>query len=439
MKIMNARKLNRRDFFKQAAGTIAFPYIITSAALGDANTPPASERVAMGHIGVGGQGSVLLENFLQIKYAKCVAVADPVKQRRDKWAARIGCAAYNDFRELLARDDIDAVVIAAQDHWHVPIAIMTAKAGKDMYVEKPLGISIEHDQAARKAVRDYRRVFQYGTQQRSDRNFRFACELARNKYIGEIKEIHAWCSDGTPGGSIAEEPVPAGFDYDMWLGPAPVKPFNHDRCLRNDTSKGTYHIYDYAIGFIAGWGAHPLDIAQWGNNTDNTAPVLYEGKGTLPDEGLHDTTLRWDINCTYENGVKLRFMSTSVAGPVVRKYRQMNDHGTTFIGDKGWVSVDRSGIYAQPSELLNIKLKTEDLHLYESSDHYANFVQCVLSRKDPIGNIESAAQSDFISHLSDIVVRTGRAVKWDPKKEKIIDNPEAQRYTSRAMRSPWTL
>jgi len=442
MEFMNAKKLNRRDFLKQAAtsaGTIAFPYVITSTALGNATTPAASERVTLGHIGVGGQGSGLLENFLQIKYARCVAVADPIKQRRDKWAAGIGCAAYNDFRELLARNDIDAVIVATQDHWHVPIAILAAKAGKDMYVEKPLGISIEHDQAARKAVRNYGRIFQYGTQQRSDRNFRFACELARNKYIGELKEIHAWCSDGIAGGSVAEEPVPADFDYDMWLGPAPHKPFNRDRCLLDGPPKGTFHIYDYAIGFIAGWGAHPLDIAQWGNNTDNTAPIFYEGKGKLPKEGLHDTTLHWDINCTYENGVKLRFMSTMIAGPVVHKYRPMNDHGTTFIGDKGWVSVDRAGIYAHPSELLNIKLKPEDLHLYESNNHYANFVQCVLSRKDPISTIESAAQSDFISHLSDIVVRTGKPVKWDPKNEKIIDNPEAQRYTSRALRSPWHL
>ena len=374
-----------------------------------------------------------------IKYAKCVAVADTIKHRRESWKSRTGCDVYNDFRELLARKDIDAVVVATQDHWHVPIAIMAAKAGKDMYVEKPLGISIEHDQAARKAVRNYRRIFQYGTQQRSDHRFRFACELTRNKYIGELKEIHAWCPDGIAGGSIAEEPVPADFDYDMWLGPAMRKPFNRDRCLLDGQTKGTFHIYDYAIGFIAGWGAHPLDIAQWGNDTDNTAPILYEGKGELPKEGLHDTTLHWDINCTYENGVKLHFMSTSVAAPIVRKYRNMNDHGTTFVGDKGWVSVDRGGIYAQPSELLNIKLKSSDVHLYQSFNHCADFVQCVLSRKDPISTIESAAQSDFISHLSDIVVRTGKPVKWDAKNEKIIDNPEAQRYTSRAMRSPWTL
>ncbi len=436
---MRKNRFTRRQFIKAVAATAGVPYLIRSSSLGGETTPAASERVVLGHIGVGGQGSALLENFLQVKEAQCVAVADPIKERRDQWAARIGCDAHNDFREILARDDIDAVVVATQDHWHVPIAIMAAKAGKDMYVEKPLGISIEHNQRVREAVRKYRRIFQYGTQQRSDRNFRFACELARNKYIGEVKEIHAWCSGGVHGGSTKTEPVPDGFDYEMWLGPAPVKPFNSDRCLRTDGLKGTYHIYDYAIGFIAGWGAHPLDIAQWGNNTDNTAPILYEGKGELPTEGLFDTTLDWDIKCTYENGVRMRFMSAKTASPVVRKYRPMNDHGTTFIGDKGWVSVDRGGIYADPAELLNIKLKAEDLHLYESNNHYANFVQCVLNRKDPISPIEAAVQSDFISHLSDIVVRTGHTVKWDPKKEKIIDDPEAERYTTRAMRSPWTL
>jgi len=431
--------LNRRDFLKTAAGVAAFPCIVRSSALGDDATPAASERVTLGHIGVGGQGSALLENFLQVKEAKCVAVADPIKERREKWAAQIGCAAYNDFRELLARNDIDAVVVATQDHWHVPIAIMAAKAGKDMYVEKPLGISIEHNQKVREAVRKYHRIFQYGTQQRSDRNFRFACELTRNKYIGELKEIHAWCSGGARGGSTKPEPVPDGFDYDMWLGPAPFKPFNTDRCLRTDGLKGTYHIYDYAIGFIAGWGAHPLDIAQWGNNTDSTVPILYQGKGELPTEGLFDTTLEWDINCSYENNVTMRFMSTKVAGPIVGKYRPTHDHGTTFIGDKGWVSVDRAGIYAEPKELLNIKLKAGDIHLYESNNHYADFVRCVLSRKDPVSPIESAAQSDFISHLSDIVVRSGHTIKWDAKNEKIIGDGEAERYTTRAMRSPWTL
>lgn len=436
---MKNKGLTRRLFIKTTAGAIALPYVITTSALAGETKSPASERVTLGHIGVGGQGSGLLGAFLQVKEAQPVAIADPNKKRRDKWAAQIGCDAYNDFRDILARDDIDAVVVATPDHWHVPIALLAAKAGKDMYVEKPLGISIEQDQAARKAVRDYNRVFQYGTQQRSDRNFRFACELARNKYIGELKEIHAWCSGGARGGSTKPEPVPDGFDYDMWLGPAPVKPFNTDRCLRTDGLKGGYHIYDYAIGFIAGWGAHPLDIAQWGNNTDHTAPVLYEGKGRLPTDGLFDTTLDWNINCTYENGVKMRFMSYSIARPVVSKYRPWNDHGTTFIGTKGWVSVDRAGIYADPHELLALTLKPTDIHLYKSNNHYANFARCVISRKDPISPIEAAVQSDFISHLSDIVVRTKRSIKWDPKNEKIIGDKDAERYTTRTMRSPWHL
>ncbi len=436
---MKQLKLTRRQFIQSTAGAIALPYVITTSALGSETKSPASERVTLGHIGVGGQGSGLLGAFLQVKEAQPVAVADPIKERRDKWVSSIGCDAYNDFRDILARDDIDAVVVATPDHWHVPIAILAAKAGKDMYVEKPLGLSIEQDQAARKAVRDYNRVFQYGTQQRSDRNFRFACELTRNKYIGELKEIHAWCSGGARGGSTKPEPVPEGFDYDLWLGPAPVKPFNTDRCLRADGLKGGYHIYDYAIGFIAGWGAHPLDIAQWGNNTDNTAPVIYEGTGTLPHDGLFDTTLDWDINCAYENGVRMKFMSMKVAGRIVRKYRPMNDHGTTFIGDKGWVSVDRAGIYADPPDLLALTLKPTDIHLYKSNNHYANFARCVISRKDPISPIETAVQSDFISHLSDIVVRTKRSIKWDPKNEKIVGDKDAERYITRTMRSPWHL
>jgi hypothetical protein len=439
---MSKAILNRRDFLKTAAtaaGITAFPYIVKFSALGDDMTPAASERIVLGHIGVGGQGSYLLENFLQVRNAKCVAVADPIKERREKWAAQTGCAAYNDFRELLARDDIDAVVVATPDHWHVPITIMAAKAGKDMYVEKPLGMSIEQDRAAREAVRKYHRIFQYGTMQRSDRNFRLACELARNQRIGKLHTIHAWCAGGATGGAMKPQTVPDGIDYDLWLGPAPVAPFNYDRCLRTDGAKGIYHISDYALGFIAGWGAHPLDIAQWGNNTDNTAPVEYEGVGTFQKNGLYDTSLEWDINCLYENGVKMQFMSYSRARPVVSKYRKWNDHGTTFIGDKGWVSVDRAGIYAKPAELLNTRWDPDDIRLYESNNHYKNFIDCVISRKDPISPIEAAVQSDFISHISDIVVRTGHAIKWDAKKEKIIDDREAERYTTRAMRSPWHL
>jgi len=437
---MTKKKLTRRQFIKTAAGTIAAPYIIKSTALGNSTTPPPSRRVTLGHIGVGGQGSWLLNNFLQLQDCQSVAVCDPFKSRRDKWANQIGCVSYNDFRELLARDDIDGVVIATPDHWHVPIGIAAAKAGKDMYIEKPLGLSITENQAIRRAVNRFGRVFQYGTQQRSGRNFRFACELARNERIGKLHTIHAWCDHGEEGGSKKTEPVPEGFDYDLWLGPAPKAPFNSDRCMRTDHRKGGYHISDYALGFIAGWGAHPLDIAQWGNDTDNTAPVEYEGTGVFPKDGLYDTATDWDLRCQYTNGVKMRFMSDRVAKPIVEKYHpHFVTHGTTFIGSTGWVSVDRVGIYADPPSLLTSVIGSNEIHLYDSNNHYKNFVDCIKSRADAISPINAAIQSDIISQLSDIAIRTSRKIRWDPKKEIIIDDKDASRFLTRSMRSPWRL
>ena len=321
-----------------AAGVISSPYVITSTALGDSRIPPASDRVTVGHIGVGGQGTALLRNFLQLNGTQSVAVSDPFRTKRVERSQEIdafyaekhakggyrGCQFYSDFRELLDDEGIDAVVIATPDHWHVPIALAAARAEKDMYVEKPLGISVAQDQLLRTAVARHGRIFQYGTQQRSGRNFRYACELARNRKIGILQTIHVWCTDissqdpqfNVPGGSMEPIPVPADFDYDMWIGPALMTPYTSDRC----TSFGTYHHYDNSLGFIAGWGAHPLDIAQWGNNSDDTAPVEYSGSGTIARGGLFETVSSWDMSCVYENGVKMRFLNTGLAEPVVRKY-----------------------------------------------------------------------------------------------------------------------
>jgi hypothetical protein len=396
-----------------------------------------------------------VSGFVRLKDAQIVALCDPFKSRRDEKAELVSteyakeksrgsykaCTTYNDFRELLARDDIDAVVIATPDHWHVPIAIAAARAGKDMYVEKPLGVSVAQNQALRDAIGSNGNVFQYGTQQRSGRNFRFACELARNRRIGELHTIHVWCPRGERGGSTEPIPVPAGFDYDMWLGPAPVAPYTEDRCITGGTArKGAYHIYDYSLGFIAGWGAHPLDIAQWGNDTDNTSPIEYEGTGTIPTEGLFDTITTWDMRCLYANGVKMRFMSDDVAKPFVETYHpKFIDHGTTFVGSEGWVSVDRQGIYADPPSLLESTIGPAEVHLYESRDHRQNFLDCIRSRKATVSSIEAAVRSDTISHLCNIAIRVGRKITWDPGREKIVGDKEASRMLTRAMRSPWHL
>jgi hypothetical protein len=456
--IVNPYITTRRAFLRTGsavAAGVAAPAIVPSRVFG-ATAP--SNRVALAQIGVGGRGTVHLKSYLELPDVQIVAVCDCFKSRLKKAANTVntkyaqdtgrpgykGCDTVGDFRELLARDDIDAVSIATPDHWHVPIAIAAVRAGKDVYVEKPLSVAVAWNQALRTTVNRYGAVFQYGTQQRSSRNFRFACELALNQYIGELERIEAWCPDISSQydkfnvkqyGSTEPAPVPDDLDFHQWIGPAPMKPYTVDRC----TQFGLYHIYDYALGFIAGWGAHPLDIAQWGNDTDDTGPVSYEGKGELPEKGLYDTISKWDVHCQYANGVKMRFMDHRTAEPVVSAYRKYDNHGTTFYGSDGWVSVDRGGIYASSPALLELKLKPNDVHLYDSKSQFGNFAECVKTRSKTINPVESAVQSDIISHISDICIRVGRPIEWDPEKEMIAGDPQATHMLDRPLRSPWTL
>ncbi|MFQ5806782.1 MAG: Gfo/Idh/MocA family protein, partial [Phycisphaerae bacterium] len=279
------RKLTRREFAKGtavAAASLAFPTVVSARAFG--RSAP-SNRITLAMIGVGQRGTDVMHGFTHHEDVQFLAVCDPFRNRRerakaflnDKYGADV-VEAYDDLHQMLARDEIDGVIICTPDHWHIPAAIYAARAGKDMYVEKPLGVSLAWAWELRETVRRYGSVFQYGTQQRSDWRFRFACELVRNQYIGELQRIEAWCPDVSDDwndfhvnryGSTEPAPVPEGFDYDLWLGPAPEAPYTVDRCRR----EGAFHIYDYALGFIAGWGAHPLDIAQWGNDADHTSPV----------------------------------------------------------------------------------------------------------------------------------------------------------------------
>ena len=451
-------KTNRRQFLKQTAFAAAMPTIISSTALGAGDIPAPSERANLGFIGVGGRGSGLLGWVLQNKQAQVVAVSDCFTSRRQNALKAIAdvytkqgrkadtpARDHADFRQMLQREDIDGVVIATQDHWHVPLSIYAIQAGKDVYVEKPLGVSVDNGFKLRKLVADKNAVLQYGTQQRSDYYFRFACELAGNGYIGQLKTIDTWCDGMRAPGWYADtfkqfhpptppKTPPSDIDYDFWVGPAPMKPYTDNRV----TQWGTYHIYDYALGFIAGWGAHPLDIAQWGNNTDNTAPVLYEGTGTIPTAGLFDTIAEWDMHCKYANGVKMHFMDSITALPIVKKYHpDPRDHGTTFHGTEGWVSVRRGALHLSDENLRKVKLKDSDTPLYNSPDHMANYIECIKTRKKPISPIETAVQSDLISHLSNAAIRHGRPINWDPKKEKIIGDTPANKSLNRKLRKPW--
>jgi hypothetical protein len=428
----NKTGTNRRQFLKQSLAAISFPYVITSQALGSGTVPPASERITLGHIGVGGQGTVLLNGFLYVDGCQSVAVCDAFASKRKNAVATVdkiqsqragkeykGCDEYEDFRQLLSRDDIDGVIIATPDHWHVPIALTAAKAGKDMYVEKPLGISIEENKEIRGAIRRYGNVFQYGTQQRCfSSQCAFACELVLNDRIGELKEINVVAPAGASGGSTKEVPVPSDLNYNLWLGPAPISPYTADRC----TSAGSWYIYDNALGFIAGWGAHPLDIMYWGYPH---IPVEYEGTGTIPTEGLFDTITHWDIKGRFSSGVKFTFKD----GPEVNK--------TLFVGEDGWVWASRESIDANPKSLLKETIKADEIHLLQNNNHYQNFIDAVKTRMKPASPIESSVQSDFVSHLSDIAIRTASKVTWDPEKETIVDNEPAARMMRRTSRIQW--
>jgi predicted dehydrogenase len=303
----------------------------------------------------------------------------------------------------------------------------------------------------RDEIKGKNRIVQYGTQQRSDKRFRYACELATNGYLGKLQRIDAWCPDASQQyetfggkttlsvfryGSLRPVPVPPGLDFDLWTGPSPVRPYTADRC----TQFGAYHIYDYALGFIAGWGAHPLDIAQWGMGADRTGPVFYEGTGTLPQYGLLDTVDSWDLHCYYANGVHMRFMDYRTAKLPVMTYRKRwVDHGTTFFGSEGWISVDRGGFEVSKDSLKDVSFGANDTRLYVSDDHHKNFIDCVKSRKPTISPLETAIRSDTISHLGNMVVRLKRPLQWDPEREMVVADEEASKMLDRPMRKAWAV
>lgn len=427
------REISRRSFLQKTAvaavATAAAPAIIPSSALGLDGTVAPSERITLASIGVGPQGSYLLRGVLGFPEARVVAVCDVQSPRRETAQALINehygnkdCQVYNDFREVLARDDIEAVVIATCDHWHVPHGVAAAKARKDMYIEKPLTLSLRQGQVLRDVIHRYGVVFQYGTQQRSSREFRVACELALNGRIGKIHTIKVGSPASITSDTFPAQPVPDWIDYDMWLGPAPWAPFNEKRILNSYW----WHNSNYALGFVAGWGIHHVDIAQWGNNSDSTGPIEAEGSGEFPRDGFCDCATKWNVRMRYANGVLLDYTDES-----------QNQHGIRFEGEAGWIHVARGFLDAEPKSVLHEVMGPNELRLYESRNHIGNFLDCIRSRATTVCPIDTAIRSDMICHLSDIAMRTGRKLSWDPTEERFIKDEDANRYLTRAMRPPW--
>jgi len=447
--------ITRRNFLKNttrvAGAAAAFPYIIPSSVLGGAGNVAPSNRITMGCIGTGNQGFNDMRDFLQDKRVQIVAVCDVNRQSDGYWdnrtggrepAKRIvtehyglssapgtyrGCRSYEDFRDVLIRDDIDTVLLALPDHWHSISVIEAAKAGKDIYGEKPLSLTIAEGRAMSDTVHRYGRVFQTGSQQRSDHNFRRACELVRNGRIGRLHTVKCGLPGGTPdiskqGHRDKPESVPDGFNYDMWLGPAPYAPYCPARCHVNFR-----WILDYSGGQVTDWGGHHPDIAQWGMGTEDTGPVeIINPKGEFARDGLYNTAKSFYFECIYKNGVKL-IVSNKVRG------------GVTFEGTEGWVWADRGRHDAHPKSLLESVIKPDEIHPYRSENHARNFIDCVISREETVAPIETAHRSITISHLGNIAMQLNRDLKWNPDAERFINDDQANRMLSRTMRSPWRI
>jgi len=432
------KQISRRQFLKNTASAAAFvgvPYIVPSSALGLGDAVAASNRIAMGFIGVGGKGTGDMRAFLQKPQVQVAAVCDVDAKRRNNAAGIVNeaygnkdCTACNDFREIIARHDIDAVSIATPDHWHAIPAIMAARARKDIHCQKPLAHNIAEGRAICNAVKKYGVVWLTGSQQRSQYNFRRACELVRNGRIGNVHTVEVglptrWQQTCPP---QPVQPVPEGLDYDMWLGPAPWAPYTEKRCM----PLGWRWIYDYASGLITDWGAHHLDIAQWGMNTEHTGPVRIQAEQVVfGTGGLWNVANRYKVTCKYAAGFTLIVADTD-------KLRQ----GIRFIGTQGWVHVDRRhGLDARPESILNSHIRPDEIRLYKSDDHKQNFIDCVRSRAATVAPVEVAHRSAAIGHLGTIAMKTGRKLSWNPETEQFTNDNEANSLLARPMRSPWRL
>jgi len=424
MSLSGARR-TRREFLKTTVAAVAAPYVLTSSALGAGDRLPASERIRVASIGVGAQGGGHLGGLAKHSRVEVVAVCEVDRERLEKALAKVPNAkGYNDFREVLARPDVEAVLIATPDHWHAPISIAAMRAGKDVYCEKPLTLTIREGRTLADTAGRYGRIFQTGSQQRSGAEFHTACELVRNGRIGRLHTVKVGIT--TRGGSNkpwSPQPVPEGLDYDLWLGPAPWAPYHPDRVHYNFR-----FCSDYSGGDVTNWGAHHLDIAQWGIGADESGPLEVEGTGKRNRTGLHDVF--YDINVTY-----------TYAGDVKLILGAGNKGGTRFEGAEGWIHVDRGKLDAEPASVLKSKIGPDEIHLKTSNNHMGSWIDAVRSRQtDSItAPPEVGHRSATVCHLANIAMTLERKLRWDPVKELFVGDEEANRHLDRPKREPWRI
>ncbi|MHC4517408.1 MAG: Gfo/Idh/MocA family protein [Planctomycetota bacterium] len=431
---MTRENISRRDFIKRAAGATAaaaaFPYVVPGSVLGAGGRTAPSDRIVIGFIACGKQSKHLMRSFLNASGTQVVAACDVDKLKLERGKGIVekhyaekgngsykGCDTYGDYRDLLARADIDAVVISTPDHWHTITSNEAARAGKDIFCEKPLTQTIAEANAMIHAMRKYSRVFQTGSMQRSSWNFRFACELVQNGYIGDIKHVTVGVGGPPADKPLEPLPVPDYLDWDMWVGPSMWRPYHSELSphLSQDVFPHWRNHSWFGGGGMTDWGAHHFDIAQWGLGMDGTGPVEI-----IPPNG-NDVK---DLTYRYANGI------TMTRGKA---------NGILFEGSEGKIEVNRGYLKTWPDSLKNQQIGADEVHLYDSKNHYADWLDAIRKRTKPICDVETGASTVIVCHLGNIAYKLQRPLKWDPKASTFIGDDEANRLISRPMRSPWHL
>ena len=429
--------ITRRGFVATAA---AAPLILSTSSFGQEKKEPASNRLGIGFIGMGTQSRGHVNFCLGDKECQVLAVCDVDTTRREaakktvesKYAEAVksgiykGCAAYNDFRELIERKDIDAVVIATPDHWHAIPCLEAIKAKKDVYCEKPLTLTILESKMLIDAARKMNVVFQTGSQQRSGTEFRTACELVHSGRIGKLQAVYVNVGGPSKPCDLKEENEEPGLDWDRWLGPAPKRAYSSVLSPRgvHGHFPNWRNYREYSGGMMTDWGAHHFDIAQWGLGMDEAGPVeVHPPENPKSEKG---------IKYIYSNGVPV------IHADEYEKGKKVN--GVAFIGSEGKIFVNRGYLASEPAELVKVPIGEKDVHLYKSPGHQRDWLNCIRSRKRPICDVEVGARSATVCHLGNIAYWTGQKIKWDPKEWKFVDAPEeVAKWIDRERRDPWQL
>ncbi len=433
-----SKQPNRRQFIQGLAGSAIaaalFPTVLPSKVIAAGPRLP-SNKIVMGAIGCGSMGCGDINGLTSKSQVYMVALCDVdsnhaaeakkiVDNRNKNQDSRI----YKDYREMLAVEKLDAICHALPDHWHGIISVACARAGCDIYGQKPLARTIEEGRAICNAVKHYGRIWQTGSWQRSVENFRKASELVINSRIGTVKYVEVGLPDGGGSGNFQQKSIPDNLDYNMWLGPAPWRPYT-------GFGNGTIHwdwrwIMDYSGGQLTDWAGHHIDIAHWGLGLDYAGPVEIEGVGEYPKDGTYNVPTKYKCRCKYANGVEMVVANAS---------QSPRGMGTCWYGDKGWIHVSRGGLWASDDRILQERIAPSEIQLYQSKDHYQNFLDCIITRQETITPAEIAHRSISVGLLCEIAMLTGRKLNWDPQKERFINDPQADNYLRRTFRSPWHL